>query len=258
MQYPKDLIYIEEIKEITKILKEVTENYINAKIKKRIDKGCKDFYTDIDLNIEEEIMYKISKKYPNDSFYTEETLKNSEFKERTWTIDPIDGTINYTNNIELYTIQISLFDKTTPVLGFIYIPSENKLFVGIKDNGAYLNGKKIEINKKEKLENSIITIDDISTKDIRLRRKQKSVVTLMMDEALRIRIIGSTGYNFSQLIENKIGAHIIFSEKIWDLIPGILISTEAGAVTNWDINKLNDFSIIASNKELLTEITNLF
>ena len=51
MQYPKDLIYIEEIKEITKILKEVTENYINVKIKKRINKGCKDFYTDFDLNI---------------------------------------------------------------------------------------------------------------------------------------------------------------------------------------------------------------
>ncbi len=61
-----------------------------------------------------------------------------------WVIDPIDGTKNFINGNGSYGTLISLCKDGNPIFGVINIPNLKKRWIGIKDNGAYCNGKKLK------------------------------------------------------------------------------------------------------------------
>jgi len=70
--------------------------------------------------------------------------ESSDIKEKrlesnkVWIVDPLDGTTDFVNKTGEFTIMISLVEENTPVLGVISHPTENKLFVAQKDQGAYM------------------------------------------------------------------------------------------------------------------------
>lgn len=78
--------------------------------KNRLEYECRekmpfDVVTSVDYKIEEEIISKINLQFPNDRILSEETKNDTIVSGRTWTIDPIDGTYNYSNNLPLFGIQ---------------------------------------------------------------------------------------------------------------------------------------------------------
>jgi 3'(2'), 5'-bisphosphate nucleotidase len=62
-----------------------------------------------------------------------------------WLVDPLDGTKDYINCNDEFTINIALILGNRPVLGIIYAPALEELYVGIKNIGTWkvLKGKKI-------------------------------------------------------------------------------------------------------------------
>jgi len=71
---------------------------------------------------------------------SEESPDNKEKRmdsKKIWIIDPLDGTTDFINKTGEFTIMISLVEKNEPVMGVISHPTENKLYVSQKDQGAY-------------------------------------------------------------------------------------------------------------------------
>ena len=72
-----------------------------------------------------------------------------------WIIDPIDGTKDYVNNSNEFTVNIALICNGVPVVGLIYAPALNQLFVKYLDKECFsiIDNKKISlstsINTKE-------------------------------------------------------------------------------------------------------------
>ena len=58
-----------------------------------------------------------------------------------WLIDPIDGTHDYINNKDEFTLNAGLIINKKPKLGIIYAPAKKRLFY------TYGNGSSFEINQ---------------------------------------------------------------------------------------------------------------
>ena len=96
-------------------------------------KNKEDIVTNIDLFIENTIISEIKKKYPNDIILSEESHPDQLLtNDRIWTIDPIDGTSNFSHKFGLYCIQCSLIENLE-ILYSAYIPELNMYFHAIKD-----------------------------------------------------------------------------------------------------------------------------
>jgi 3'(2'), 5'-bisphosphate nucleotidase len=63
-----------------------------------------------------------------------EERKNYEYY---WLVDPLDGTKEFIKRNGEFTVNIALVKKDRPVFGIISVPVQNKVYYGIKGQGAF-------------------------------------------------------------------------------------------------------------------------
>ena len=146
-------------------LKSIAENLIDTFLKageiakeisqrgvKIIIKADKSPVTDGDLAVDKLLKDKIESLAPNIPIISEETV-NFDIKNEDktfWLIDPIDGTKDYIDKKDEYTLNAALIIDLKPALGIVYAPAKDRLFYSYGKNLAFEinNGKKV-INSKE-------------------------------------------------------------------------------------------------------------
>ena len=109
--------------------------------------------TNGDIEINKILTKKISELTPDIPIVSEETSENKEKKmENFWLIDPIDGTYDYINNKEEYTLNAALIINKKPIIGIINAPDKKRLFYSYGPSNSYElnNGKEIKLIKKKK------------------------------------------------------------------------------------------------------------
>ena len=74
--------------------------------------------------------------YPILSEETKDNKKRLE-KETVWIVDPLDGTSDFINKTGEFTIMIGLVRKQVPILGIIYCPPQNTLYIAQQNQGSY-------------------------------------------------------------------------------------------------------------------------
>ena len=109
-------------------------------------KGTHDIVAEADLKTENAIISEIRKHFTSHSILSEEAGDIPGNPDHLWVIDPLDGTINFSRSIEEYCTSIAVEHKGQLVLGVIYQPTTDRLFVAEKDKGAFLNGKKLSVS----------------------------------------------------------------------------------------------------------------
>ena len=90
---------------------------------------------DIESN---KIIHKIisNSDHPILSEETEDDKKRLE-QDTVWIVDPLDGTSDFINRTDEFTIMIGLVRKQIPVLGVIFCPTQNTLYAAQQNQGAY-------------------------------------------------------------------------------------------------------------------------
>ena len=116
------------------------------KIKPRVE-GKSIFVTESDIIVEKMLIEKIRDVYPTDNFVTEEFNNENTIQDRTWIIDPIDGTTHYMKNSIFWGVQLAFVDKGEIKFSIISIPNLNEFYYAIKGKGVYKNHKKLELRK---------------------------------------------------------------------------------------------------------------
>ncbi|MFA5998210.1 MAG: inositol monophosphatase family protein [Candidatus Paceibacterota bacterium] len=105
----------------------------------------RDVVTSVDTAVNEFIIGKIKESYPEDTIYSEEG-GGSKGGGRTWAIDPIDGSSNFSRGIPHYAICLAFLEGGAPVAGAVYNPVTDELFSFKKGGGAFLNGAPIKVS----------------------------------------------------------------------------------------------------------------
>jgi len=115
--------------------------------------------THADTKANEIICNSLLKAYPSIPILSEENkIETYEIRknwEYFWLIDPLDGTKEFIKRNGEFTVNIALIHKNEPILGVVYVPVLNDMYIAKKGSGAFKNGVKLPLdinqNSKKKL-----------------------------------------------------------------------------------------------------------
>ena len=98
-----------------------------------------------DIKVNEILTTKIKTLTPKLPIISEESSENKDKKNLNdfWLIDPIDGTYDYINNLEEFTLNAGLILNNQPAGGLIFAPAKKRMFYSYGDTFAFelVNGK---------------------------------------------------------------------------------------------------------------------
>lgn len=91
------------------------------------------------------ILAGLSAAFPEDGLLSEEEADSPArlTRERVWIVDPIDGTKEFTTRSPDFCVSIGLAVEGEPVLGAVYAPVTDELFLGIVGEGVRKNGEEV-------------------------------------------------------------------------------------------------------------------
>ena len=145
-------------------------------------------------------------------------------KEKYWVIDPIDGTANYFRGLDQCCVSIALAHNNDFVIGVIYNFNTDELFSAQKDNGAFVNGKKISVSNISSKEKSSITTGFPASESI-----ESSLEFLEgLQGWKKIRMFGSAALSCAYVASGRCDAYIEKGVYLWDFAAGICLVKEAG------------------------------
>ena len=128
---------------------EVSINLRNKGLTKKI-KSDNTPVSNGDLEINKIITNKLKELTPSIPIISEETSDNKSIEDLKdfWLVDPIDGTHDYINDLEEFTINAGLILDRKPVAGLIYAPAKKRMFYSYGEGNAYelINEKEIKID----------------------------------------------------------------------------------------------------------------
>ena len=152
---------IEETKKITLSLIETFNDAGRVALDLRkmgLVKEIKDDNTPVtngDIEVNKILTKKISEVTPNIIIVSEENLahKNDQNLKDFWLIDPIDGTKDYINNKDEFTLNAALIINKKPAIGIITAPAKKRVFYSYAMSNSYelINNQEIELINKKKI-----------------------------------------------------------------------------------------------------------
>ncbi len=212
--------------------------------------------TQTDEQAEALILSRLREAFPSDGFLTEESPAVVGSAERYWLIDPLDGTTNYAHGYPMVAVSIALVCQGEVVLGVVYHPIADELFVAEKGQGATLNGRPIRVSSAATLAESLLASgfpydaweeDDDNTAE--WRHFLKRVVSLRSD--------GSAALDLCYVACGRLDGYWELDLDPWDMAAGSLIVQEAGGrVTDLAGAPFNPYgrAIVASNGQIHLEM----
>jgi len=222
------------------------------------EKGRADFVTEADLKVQEYMFQKLQQSYPKIGFIGEEQEKNDFSAECQWILDPIDGTTNYIYGYNFSAISLALKARNQIVWGAVYNPFTDEMFVAKRNEGAFLNGVRIQVSGKTTLADSLIAVGTTPYHKEMADEVFDTIKKLFMI-GLDIRRTGSAALDLAYVAAGRQEAYFERNLKVWDFAAGSLILQEAGGVI-CDLQKNplqyegNSDIVACCNHEILKEM----
>jgi len=202
------------------------------------------------------ILTTIKKNFPKHSIFSEEQGLKQQKSDYLWIVDPLDGTTNYLTKIPFFNVSIALAKKKEIVLGVVYSPILDELFVAEKRKGAYLNAERIRVSEQtELIKSRLMTWKGGEGKPW----ENESIKTFLknfrklLPQVRTARLISASALELCYVACGRFEMFINKGSALYDYAAGALIVKEAGGtVTNfkgepWQMN-MNE--VVASNKAL--------
>jgi len=219
-----------------------------------------DLVTEVDKGSERLIRKLILTHFPHHSFLGEEgvepgseaskqALHNESDAEYLWIVDPIDGTTNFVHGFPFFCVSIALAYKGEVIVGVIYDPVRDELFIAEKGKGAYVHGKRLAVSSELTLAESLIATGFPPDIKGALPLNLKGIQQLA-PQVRNIRVAGSAALHLAYVAAGRLSGFWEINLNSWDLAAGALIIQEAGGRVTDDLGQpyhLAVRNIVASN-----------
>ena len=252
-------------------LKEIVESLINTFVsageisinlrKDGLTKKIKSDNTPVsngDLEVNKIIIEKLKKLTSEIPIVSEETSDNKSTKDLKdfWLVDPIDGTYDYINNLDEFTINAGLILDKKPAAGLIYAPAKKRMFFSYGEDQAFeiINGNKKKLNGSKNFNKDHIKFVSYSNKlkpEIdEIHKKLNVKEYTRMKSSLKFCVIAAGEYD-GYVAEARACE--------WDIAAGhAILKHSGGSVTDFRSNEVlygkKDFknpSLIVKSKNLI-------
>jgi len=187
-----------------------------------------DVVSDADKAAEAMIVNRLAVARPADGIIGEEGAAAPG--QRTWVIDPVDGTYNFVSGLPAWCAALALLDGDELVLGAIFQQTTNELWIGGRDHPATLNGIALPALPDRALAEVAIStyLHPTRVGDTPLREG----VLRSIAGAASVRIIGSGSVELAAVAAGRLGVWLHADTPSWDWYPGAAIVLAAGGVTD--------------------------
>ena len=205
-------------------------------------KGVNNFVSEVDIAAEQEIIYHLTKAFPEHAILGEETgLTGPEDAEYRWIIDPLDGTTNFIRGIPHYAISIACMHKGRAEHAVVLDPVRREEFTASRGRGAQLNGRRIRVSALGSLEGALLGtgIPFKQHCDDKLAPYCESV-EILAAQCAGIRRAGAASLDLAYVAAGRLDAFWEIGLAPWDLAAGALLIREAGGLVT-DINGTDNF-----------------
>ena len=211
-----------------------------------------------DLEVDKIIRTKLKELTPSIPIISEETSDNKSIEDLKdfWLVDPIDGTYDYINNLEEFTINAGLILDRKPVAGLICAPAKKRMFYSYGEGNAYeyINGNEIKIDGSRNFNKDII-------KFVSYSNKIKPEIQIIFDKLnVKKHIKMKSSLKFCVIATGEFDGYVAEPRACeWDIAAGhAILKHSGGLVTDFDNNEIlygkKDFknpSLILKSKMLV-------
>lgn len=205
-----------------------------------------DIVTAADHAAERFIVDRLRELRPEDGIVGEEGASVDGSSGRSWVIDPVDGTYNFLSGSTYWCSALALkYDDDSPagangedrdtILGAIYQPQEDRLWVGGPEHPATLNGRLLDAVVDSPLDQ--ISAATYLHPTWLVRPETAEPFMAAAAKAATIRMLGSGSCDLGGVASGRLGCWFQHSCPEWDWLPGkAIVLAAGGAVRVLEVN----------------------
>jgi len=186
-----------------------------------------DMVTEVDHAAERAIVEVLRRERPDDAILAEEEARDSGTSGVRWVIDPLDGTTNYIYGYPAFAVSIGIEVDGRRAAGVVQDSRSGDLFVGIRGEGATMNGEKICVRAQADLATSLVATGFLPQPEQRARLGR--IVAHVLPRVRDIRRGGSAALDLCGVACGRVDAYYEIGLGAWDVAAGALIAELAGA-----------------------------
>ena len=186
-----------------------------------------------DIEVNKILTNKIKEITPNIAIVSEESPnhKSDNNLKDFWLIDPIDGTRDYINNRDEFTLNAALIIDRRPVIGIITAPAKKRVFYsyGLSNSYELADGGEISLINKKKNYDGITSVsysNELKPEILEIHKKYKINSHQRMKSSLKFCVVAAG--EFDMYVTEPRACE-------WDIAAGHAILEHAGG-------KITDFN----------------
>jgi len=217
----------ELVRDAGRLAREMRRGGIAAEQKSSVS----DLVTAADRGAEELVVGRLGRERPDDGVLGEEGAARESRSGRRWVIDPVDGTYNFVSGLTWWCSALALTegdgDDERVLLGAVYHPHDDVLYVGGPDVPTTRNGERLPTLQDRPLGESCLTTylhppfygDQVGEKFGRIASR-----------AATLRMLGSGSMDLTAVAQGQLHVSCQHSVPPWDRLPGLGLVLGAGGV----------------------------
>ena len=229
------------------------------------EKRPKDLVTEVDYLCEVLLISRIQERYPEDAILSEERGGQIAQSGRSWLLDPVDGTANFSRANPLFCACVSVLEEGNITHAAVAAPRFGDLDHASLGGGAYRDSEgghseRMIVGQTERLEYAFTSFDlsltglDSGAADSDLRSKGLRKV---LATSWQLRALGSAGIRGAWAAAGYVDVSIGTRSTLWDYVTTALLVSEAGGrCTDLSGNpwSLDSDTLVATNGHLHEEV----
>ncbi|AFZ72582.1 inositol monophosphatase family protein [Natronobacterium gregoryi] len=217
-----------------------------------VDAGEHDVKSSADTAAEERILAVIHDRFPDHPIEAEESGVHEGSGRCLWLVDPLDGTNNFEAGLPSFATGITVLEGpddaalSEPVLGVVYAPVSDDLYVGRRDHGVRHDGQPVAADSE--LEPAAATVVSVIGHDVK-RDPEHAAVSAAIDRAIEDRCkrrleSWSPTVHWGLLARGRLDGIVCYRPDREEQLLGELFAVESGLRTDtgddWFVAAGND------------------
>ena len=190
-------------------------------------RGRANFATAADHAAETEILRRLRAHDRTIPILAEESadrkLKGSE---RLWVVDPLDGTLNFSQGVPFYCVAIAYVEDGRVRAAAVHAPRTRETFIAHEGGGTTLNGVTVRASSVARAGDAFA----VMSLGFKTASQKNSRFAAMNSTVVRLRVIGSAALEIAYVGCGKVDLFVHEQLAPWDIAAAGLIAREGGAV----------------------------
>jgi myo-inositol-1(or 4)-monophosphatase len=199
---------------------------------------------------EDLVVGRLTQERPDDGLVGEEGHRRPG--QRTWYVDPVDGTYNFLSGIPYWCSAVGLVDADGPVAGAVYYPARDELWLGGRDHPTTLNGVPVQPLADRPLEAvSVATYYHPRGRQDPARAAAWQAAT---NASAAVRMLGSASVDLAGVATGRLGLFLQGDLSPWDWYPGAALVLGAGGAAE-RVTLPGMTWLVAGNRQAVADAT---